>query len=167
MKIFLLLLLPILINATTLEEMYQNSSPGLGYDRLVILEKDSVYSGGITVVTESVGIKGSGAILDLQGESIYVSDSSGLDIDGCVLKNGGNAIYFTGDARGKITQCTFFSNQNGILSDYHNGIIDVTNSIFSNNLEYGFACSEETFRNLQYIDMYQNALGDYVEWCPG
>jgi hypothetical protein len=72
----------------------------------------------------------------------------------------------TGDAKSRVTHCTFYNNFNGILCDGHIGRVEVENSIFSNNTWYGFACSEETVRYLHYIDMYQNGLGDYVEWCP-
>jgi len=167
MKKLLFLFIPFLINATTLEQMFLSSGPGLGYDHLILLEKDSVYTGGITINSESVGIKGNGAIIDLVGHSIYVSGLSTFEIDGCVLKNGLNAIYLTSDARSKVTHCTFYGNLNGILCDGHIGYVEVENSIFSNNSSYGFACCEETVRSLQFINMYQNALGDYMEWCPG
>jgi len=167
MKKLLFLFIPFLVNATTLEQMFLSSGPGLGYDHLIILEKDSVYTGGITINSESVSIKGNGAIINLSGHSIYVSGLSTFEIDGCVLKNGQNAIFLTGDAKSKITHCTFYNNFNGILCDYHNGTIEIENSIFANNSEYGIACSEETVRKLHYINMYQNSLGDYVEWCPG
>jgi len=147
--------------------MFLSSGPGLGYDHLILLEKDSVYTGGITINSKSVSIKGNGAIIDLAGHSIYVSGLSIFEIDGCVLKNGQNAIYLTGDAKCKVTQCTFYGNFNGILCDGHTGYVEVENSIFSNNSQYGFACSEETSRKLHYIDMHQNTLADYMEWCPG
>jgi len=166
-KLLLLLFIPFLINATSLQQMFQTSGPGLGYDHLIILEKDSIYTGGITINGESVSIKGNGSVIDLSSQSIYVSGLSTFEIDGCVLKNGINAIYLTGDARSKVTHCTFYGNLNGILCDGHTGYVEVENSIFSNNSSYGFACCEETTRRLRYIDMYQNALGDYMEWCPG
>jgi parallel beta-helix repeat protein len=167
MKKIIFLLIPFLIDAATLEEKFLTSGPGMGYDHLLFLEKDSVYTGGITINSEAVSIKGNGAIIDLAGNTIYVSGLSTFEIDGCVLKNGDNAIYLTGDAKSRITQCTFYGNNNGILCDGHFGMVEVVNSIFSNNSYYGFACCEETARKLHYIDMYQNALGDYVEWCPG
>lgn len=163
----LVLLTPVFVFSTTLQDMYLSSGPGLGYDHIIELEKDSVYTGGITIISESVGIKGKGAIIDLEGHNIYVSGHSTLEIDGCVLKNGDNAIYLTGDAKCKVTQCTFHNNSNGIYCDTHTGMVEIKNSIFSNNSNYGFACSEETTRKLHYINMYQNGLGDYVEWCPG
>jgi len=47
MKKLLFLFIPFLVNATTLEQMFLSSGPGLGYDHLIILEKDSVYTGVI------------------------------------------------------------------------------------------------------------------------
>ena len=167
MKKILLILIPFIINATTLEQMYQNAGPGLGYERLILLEKDSVYTGGITIDSVSVGIKGNGAIIDLAGDSISVNGNVVFDMDACVIKGGYAGLVLRGDATSKISHCTFYGNQFGVLCDGHTGMIEMVNSIISNSLEYGFACCEETARKLHYIDMYQNGQGDYVEWCPG
>ena len=167
MKKLFFLLIPFLINATTLEDMFLTSGPGMGYDHLIILEKDSVYTGGITIVDESVGIKGNGAIIDLSGDTLYATGLAKFDIDGCVIINGFNALVLSGDAISKVSQCTFYGNSIGILCYAHTGMIEVANTIFANHSQYAFACCEETARKLHYIDMYQNALGDYVEWCPG
>jgi len=166
-KLLLLLFIPFLINATSLQQMFQASGPGLGYDHLIILEKDSIYTGGLIIIDESVGIKGNGAIIDLTGDSISIQGTAIFDIDACVIKGGYAGLILRSDAASKVTHCTFYGNQFGILCDGHTGYIEVENSIFSNNSSYGFACCEETTRRLRYIDMYQNALGDYMEWCPG
>ncbi len=167
MKKLLFVLIPFIVNAATLEDMFLASGPGMGYDYLIILEKDSVYTGGITITDESVGIKGNGAIIDLAGDSISIQGTAVFDIDACVVKRGYAGLVLRSDAASRVTQCTFYNNQFGILCDDHIGMIEVSNSIFSNNAQYGFACCEETSRILNYIDMYQNGLGDYVEWCPG
>lgn len=169
MKKLFILLIPFIINATTLEEMYLASGPGMGYDHLIILEKDSVYTGGITVTDKSVGIKGHGAHIDLNGASIEANGEAKIDIDACVITGGTNALFLKNISCAKISNCTFNGNQNAILCDKstHTGMIEVLNTILSNNSDYGFACSPYTIIKLHYIIAYQNAAYDYAKWCPG
>lgn len=165
-----LILLPLffaVISAGTLQQAYQNAQPGMGYDRLIILDPDSVYTGGLAISGEKVGIKGFGALIDLAGDSIFVSANSQIDLDGCVIINGSAGLAATGMVSGLITQCTFYNNGIGIHFRSTEGIIEVKNSIIANSSRYGFACEESSYRVLHYIDSYQNMLGDYVAWCPG
>jgi hypothetical protein len=165
--IFILLLSTIpYLHANLLQQAYLSSNPGLGYDRLIILDQDSIYTGGLIISDEKIGIKGHGAIIDLLGSSINVTGNSQIDLDGCVIINGSDAFHATGDVNSLITQCTFYGNQTGILFQ-STGVIEVVNTIISNSIEYGFACEKYSGRILHYIDMYQNAQGDYMEWCPG
>ncbi len=153
--------------AGTLQQAYQNAQPGLGYDKLIILDPDSIYTGGLSVNGEKVGIKGFGAIIDLGGDSIYVTGNSQIDLDGCVIINGTAGLAVSGAVSSLVTHCTFY--QNGIAIHFRSveGMIEVKNSILANSTRYGFACEESTFRILHYIDAYQNALGNYVDWCSG
>jgi len=163
----IIIFIPVLLFGTTLQDVYQSALPGIGYDRLITLNKDSVYTGGITVNNESVGIKGNGALINLNGDSISVIGNAVFEIDACIILNGNSGISLTGDAVGLITHCTFYGNQYGIHCDGHTGKIEVINTIISNSSRYGIATCEETATTLHYIDMYQNLLGDYVHWCPG
>ncbi|UCF64458.1 MAG: right-handed parallel beta-helix repeat-containing protein [bacterium] len=161
-----LVFLPWFLHAHTLQEMYNQAIPGLGYDRLIELERDSIYTGGLIISDESVGIRGQGALIDLQGSSISVNGESSIDIDGCIILNGYNGLYAQDDVTARISRCTFYQNDIGIhfMSEY--GYIEVVNTILTNNFSYGFACDERSMRVLHYIDAYQNLLGDYMEWCP-
>lgn len=152
--------------ATTLQEVYTNSLPGLGYDRLLILNADSVYNGGISINNETVGIKGNGAIIDLNSDSIYVFGESQIDIDGCVIINGKSGLAAHGIVNGLISHCTFYGNEIGIhfMSD---GMIEVVNTIISNSTRFGYACDETSTCILHYIDSYQNTQGNFMEWCSG
>jgi hypothetical protein len=170
-KLLLLTLLLFIIPAqilfaTSLQDAYINSNPGLGYDRLIILQADVVYTGGLSITNESIGIKGRGAILNLSGSSIYVTGDSKIEMDACVIINGSNGIHATGNAQVLLTQCTFYNNQNGIMFD-SDGIIEVLNTIISFNSQYGLACNENSTCILSYIDSYQNADGNFMKWCPG
>jgi len=164
--LFLLSIPAQILLATSLQEAYLNSNPGLGYDRLIILQRDVVYTGGLNITNESIGIKGRGAIINLSGSSIYISGNSMIELDACGIINGSNGIHATGNAKVFLTQCTFYNNQNGIMFD-SDGIIEVINTIISFSSQYGLACNENSTCILSYIDSYQNTEGDYMEWCPG
>ncbi|NNL22143.1 MAG: right-handed parallel beta-helix repeat-containing protein [Ignavibacteriaceae bacterium] len=154
--------------AGTLLEAYQSALPGMGYDKLIILHPDSVYYGGITITNEKVGIRGNGATIDLAGgSSIQVNGESVIEIDGCVIVKGSYGLHCEGEVSAYVTQCTFFGNTTGISYMSTVGTIEVYNTIISNNSQYGFACHENSYRILHYINSYANAGGDYVEFCPG
>jgi parallel beta-helix repeat protein len=155
------------LTAATLLEVYQQAQPGLGYDKLVMLEPDSIYTGGISITNQKVGIKGRGAIINLNGGSIIVSGESQIEVDGCVVINGGNGIYASGNVSCLVSQCTFYGNNVGIHFLSATGMVTVVNTIFSNNTQYGFACDQNSYRVLHYLDAYQNAQGNYKEWCSG
>ena len=59
--------------AGSLQDVYQSAQPRLGYDKLLILHPDSVYTGGLTITNEKIGIRGNGALINLQGYEITVS----------------------------------------------------------------------------------------------
>ena len=160
-------ILPGLLSAETLQQAYQNAAPGLGYGRLIILDPSTVYTGGLSIVNEKIGIKGQGAIIDLGGDAIVVSGRATIDLDACVIINGGRGLSLHGSVTTLVTNCTFYGNQIGIRCFSETGMIEVVNTILSNSSQYGFASCEEVARTLHYLDAYQNTLGDYVEWCPG
>jgi len=165
--VFFSFLIPLTGSTSTLQQMYSNASAGLGYDKLILLNRDSVYLGGLAITNQKVGIKGGGAIIDLQGGSISVTGNSAIDLDGCVVINGTSAIYATESVTARITQCTFYGNQIGIYFMALSGMIEVVNTILAHNTQYGFACDKATVRVLHFLDSYENLQGDFMEWCPG
>ena len=172
LKPFLIILLLLfggsLIRAGTLLEAYQNALPGMGYDKLIILDPNSVYTGGITITDEKVGIRGNGAMIDLVGGSqILVNGKSTIEIDGCVIVKGTYGLHCEGEVSAYISQCTFYANDIAISYMSTVGLIEVYNTIISNSNQYGFACHEDSYRILHYIDAYANTGGNYMEFCPG
>ena len=153
------------LNAATLQDVYDEATPGMGYQKLLELHRDSIYLGGILISNETVGIKGNGAIIDLQGGSISVTGLSTLDIDACIIINGNHGIDAQDAVTALVTHCTFYNNQIGISYMATSGQIEVINTILANNSQYGFACEEHSQRALHYINAYQNWGGDYMEWC--
>jgi len=162
----LVILTSLSFGTTNLQQVYSDALPGLGYDRLLILHPDSIYSGGISVTNEKIGIKGYGAIIDLAGDSIHVFGQSQIDIDGCVIINGSSGLAAHGNVNSLITQCTFYGNQIGVHF-MSSGCIEVVNTIISNNSRYGYACDETSVCILHFIDSYQNTQGNFMEWCSG
>jgi hypothetical protein len=166
--LFVLLFSSSLIRAGTLLEAYQNALPGMGYDKLIILHPDSVYSGGLTITNEKVGIRGNGATINLvSGGYINVTGESTIEIDGCVIVRGSYGIHCEGNVNAYISQCTFYNNNIAISYMTTMGSIEVFNTIISNSSQYGFACLEGATRKLYYIDAYLNTGGNYMEFCPG
>lgn len=153
--------------AGSLQEVYQNAGPGLGYDKLLVLHKDSLYTGGLTISNERVGIRGNGAVIDLLGGGIIVTGESLLEVDGCVFVDGHYALDISGTVDAIVSQCTFYSNTRAISYMSTQGSIEVSNTIITDSRQYGFACHEDSYRILHYIDMYENTGGDYMEFCPG
>jgi len=156
------------ISAGSLLDAYQNAQPGMGYDKLIILQKDSVYTGGLNIVNEKVGIRGNGAIINLVGgSSITVTGNSTIEIDGCILVRGSYGIHCDGNVNAYVSQCTFYANDIAISFMTTMGSITIFNTVIANSTEYGFACIEGSSRILSYIDAYQNLGGNYMEFCPG
>jgi hypothetical protein len=166
--LLILLFSSILVKAGSLLDAYQNALPGMGYDKLIVLHPDSVYTGGLNIVDEKVGIRGNGAIINLIGSSsIIVTGESNIEIDGCVIIRGTYGIHCDGNINAYISQCTFYENEIAISYMATMGSITVFNTVISNSSHYGFACHESSSRTLSYIDAYQNIDGDYMEFCPG
>ena len=162
-----ILIIPLLAHSSTLQQMYISASAGLGYDKMIELEGDSVYLGGLSITNQKVAIRGQGAIIDLQGSNISASGNAVIDLDGCVIINGNSALYATESVTSRITQCTFYGNQIAIHFMALSGMIEVGNTILAHNSQYGFACEKATARVLHFIDSYENLQGDFMEWCPG
>ncbi len=117
------------LHAETLRGAYDAAGPGLGFDKLVILEPGRIYTGGLLVgpllLPETgtfdsekgldVRIIGNGAVLDLAGGQICISYCENrLEIEDCVVLNGN--IRFRGMdwkpghiPQGKVDQVTFYA----------------------------------------------------------
>ena len=171
-KSFFMFFIPLLYlaavsSAGTLENAYQNASPGLGYDKLIILNPAEIYTGGLTIIDEKIGIKGNGSIIDLQGDQIQVTGNSVIEVDGCIIINGSYGLNMEGSINALVTHSTFYGNGMGIYYMCTAGLIEVYNTILANNTQYGFGCYEESQRILHFMDVYQNSGGNYMEYCPG
>jgi len=133
MRIPIVLALLALVSPTAavpLQAVFDRAPAGGGYDRYLVLETGTVYTGGLVIgptwdddrqmflVDEpgfDVRIVGNGAILDLAGQQICISFCRNrLDIEDCIVVRGG--IRFRGDHSpehdrrpvGSVRYCTFW-----------------------------------------------------------
>ena len=94
MKIFYrLLFLFSLIFGQTLEEAYQQAEANEGYDKYVLLDSNTIYTGGLGIYEGDVYINCNGAIIDLEegnGIWVYADEQypSSLEIQNCSIING-------------------------------------------------------------------------------
>ena len=129
-----------LLKATSLDEMYNNANPGEGYDKLIILEKDSVYSGGFIQDVQSVCIHGNGATVILSNSPILIIGSNKrLDIDHVIFISeaiGINFLDFKNDSYGNIINNTFYGKVDSINYLYCIQFEECTtnNSLIENNI---------------------------------
>lgn len=155
-------------SAETLLQAYNSASAGSGYDKLIILDHYTLYTGGLTLEDESVCIMSAGAIIDLQGGQIYVNSTATLDISGVVIKNGSNdeaALKYYYDIMSWVNQCTFYDNYIG-LQFWEGCDLKITSNIFAQSSQYGVYAHEYTDKWMSNNDAWQNPGGHYVEFCP-
>ena len=92
-RIYRLLFLFSLIMGATLEEAYQESGANEGYNKYVVLDANSIYTGGLGIYEGEVYINCNGSIIDLEGGNgiwVYADEQypSSLDIEFCTIING-------------------------------------------------------------------------------
>ena len=162
-----------ILPGVTLQSIYDESSPGNGYDKYVILETNVIYTGEIGIYEGSVFIEGNGAIVDLnEGLGLWVYADidypASLDMEYVTIINGGyNGLTLNGASTANISNCNFISNQFGIqIMDDTN--ISIKNCNFINNSQYGIAIRGTTAEHeISYSNFWNNDLGSggYNENC--
>lgn len=153
--------------AIPLQQAYSEATPGAGYDKLVFLNPDEVYTGGLHLLGETVCIISCGAEVDLQGSRIMVEPSALLDICGVVLTNSDSAaLKYSGAGVGWIDHCTFWGNYDCVYF-WDGADMTLTSNVFSFSSHYGVYCHEDAQRWMAFNDAWENAAGHYKEYCPG
>lgn len=153
-----------------LQDAYDAAGPGAGYDKMVYLDRYTMYTGGL-FIPDGVDacILSYGALVDLEGNSIGVGPRALLDISGVVLINsgGGPAIKYVDAGDGWVDHCTFSHNYDGLYF-WQGSEMRITSNIFYNSAHFGVACHQYSDRWMAYNDVWQNAEGDYMQWaCDG
>lgn len=155
--------------AVPLIQAYNNAAPGAGYDRMIVLDPETVYTGGLVIFNEAVCILSAGAQIDLRNSQILVNPTAMLDICGVVVRNGVNndAALKYGDVGTRwIDHCTFYDNYDGVRF-WDNSDMVLTSNIFSYSSHYGVYTHVDAERWMAFNDAWQNTSGNYKEWCPG
>ena len=162
------------LHGITLQSVFDESGPGNGYDKYVILEQNIIYTGEVGIFEGDVFIEGNGAIVDLNeglGIWVYAEEEypATLDIEYLTIIDGGyNGLTFNGTSTGYISNCNFIQNEFGIqIMDQVN--ISVKNCNFIDNSQYGIAVRGTTasFDQINYSNFWENGLGcgGYNENC--
>jgi hypothetical protein len=170
-KIFLsflmigVLVLPFTGFSISLNDVFQNAPAMAGYDKVLMLDPDSVYTGGITIWNQKVAIWGNGATIDLQNSSIIAIGTGVLDIDGCAIINGTAGINVNDEVHAIVSNCVLYNNYNGIEHNSTRAVIRVYNTIFIQNQHYGLYTKEENLTYLEYNVAFNNLDGHYMAGC--
>ena len=159
--------------AITLQEAFDNASNYEEYEKYLILEPESIYTGGIGIYEGDVYINCQGSVIDLEeGNGVWVYGDveypSSLHMEYCTITNGSYyGLSFGGMAVGNIINCNLINTNFGLkLFDVSD--VFVTNSIFSDNLTYGIGVyGENTTLETSYCILWNNLESDCMENCPG
>jgi parallel beta-helix repeat protein len=153
--------------ALKFQDVYDQAGPGEGYDKLVVLDPNETYTGRCDVLEGKKScIRGNGAVIDLDfGQVVASGAGTELMITGCCLVNGNAAIAIQNGAAGIVDGNTVCKSSKGIQA-WLSASCTVKNNIFYGN-DYGVAREQNTSVAILYNDVYNNAMGNYVYWCPG
>ena len=152
--------------AVTLQQAFDQAGPGAGYDRIVYLDRETAYTGGLELSDGNYCIISSGAVVDLEGSRIIVNSSATLDISGVALANSDSAaLKFTSNGHGWVDHVTFCWNYDGLYF-WQGSDLKITSSIFANSARYGVYCYNDCDRWMAFNDAWSNLGGDYREYCP-
>ena len=173
MKFFLSLILLIsTLFCVSLQDIFDNASGNSEYDKYIVLEPNTIYTGGIGIYEGDIYINCQGSVIDLEeGNGIWVYADveypSSLDIEYCTITNG---IYyglsFGGMSEGSIINCNFINTNFG-LKLFDDSNVFVTNSIFANNNSMGIGIyTAIPILDANYL-LFWNNTDDCLENCPG
>ena len=162
--------------AATLQSVYDAAGAGEGYDKLLVLNPNETYTGGLCVLQGKKScIRGNGALCNLEGGQIYVSQpGTQLDITGCCLYNGGGtgAIFVADNGSANIDGNTICKSGTGLYiwsfgsAPVKNNII-YKNTLSSGNM-VGIASHQSTSSlSILYNDVDGHPGGNYMYYCPG
>ncbi len=152
--------------AIPLQQAFDEAVPGAGYDRIVYLDQEFLYTGGLTLSDGNYCLISSGAVVDLEGSRIIVNPTATLDVSGLVLTNSDSAaLKYSGAGQGWVDHVTFYGNYDGLYF-WQNSVMKITSCIFSDQSHYGVFCHQTCERWMAYNDAWANAAGNYKELCP-
>ena len=168
---FIIFLMSILYS-TTLQEAFDDASSYGEYEKFLVLEPNTIYTGGIGIYEGDVYINCMESVIDLEsGNGIWIyADAeypSSLDIEHCTITNGlYYGLSFGGMSEGNVINCNFINTNFG-LKLFDESDVFVTNSIFTNNNSMGIGIyTAIPILDANYL-LFWNNEDDCLENCPG
>ena len=171
------ILLSSLAMCTSMQDVYNNATSQNGYDKYLILDSNTIYTGGLGIFEGDVFIKGNGATINLDdsgGLWAFADEEypASLSVEYCSIINssfdGGFGMSYAGSATGTIRNCNFVNNDMGIKL-FDNADVEIINCNFVNNIVYGVGLygHELIDTPISYSNGWDNGEEDYMENCPG
>jgi hypothetical protein len=162
-----------LAGAKSLQQAYDEAGSGEGYDKLLVLDPNVTYTGGVGFAQGKKScIRGNGAVCDLQNNQVFISQS-GTEalITGCCFINGTNgdaAIAVQDGAKATIDGNTICKNNADAVKVWDGSSATIKNNILYGSSRYGITAHENSYSIVQilYNDVH-NASANYMYWCPG
>ena len=161
-----------ILYSTTLQEAFDNASSYGEYEKFLVLEPNTIYTGGIGIYEGDVYINCMESVIDLEsGNGIWIyADAeypSSLDIEHCTITNGlYYGLSFGGMSEGNVINCNFINTNFG-LKLFDESDVFVTNSIFTNNNSMGIGIyTAIPILDANYL-LFWNNEDDCLENCPG
>ena len=156
----------------TLEEAYQQAGANEEYDKYVVLDSNSIYTGGLGIYEGDVYINCNGSTIDLEGGNgiwVYADESypASLDIEYCTITN---SLYyglsFGGKSKGYIKNCNLINTNFGVKL-FDESDVEIINSIFASNNSVGLGMyTEIPTLYISHCLFWENE-DDCMENCPG
>jgi hypothetical protein len=157
---------PAVAGVSTLLDAFNAASPGSGYDTLVTLDRDTIYTGGLTLPAGNHCIIGNGALVNLQASSVQVGDGVSLDVSGVSFTNGTYGLDISGTGVGHVECCNFINNNDGLRA-WDTASVTLLSCNFVDNDHYGVYRYEYALVHNAYNNAWGNTANDYVYYCPG
>ena len=177
MRIFVVLsvsftLLAAAAAAKTLQQAYDEAGPGDGYDKLLVLNPATTYTGGCNLLQAKKScIRGNGALCDLQDGAVLATGSgTNLHISGCCLidcneYSGAVAVY--DGATATVDGNTICKGNMGVVV-WLLSTATIKNNIIFGNAKYGIGKHENSpTLTILYNDVHNNTGGNYMYLCSG
>ncbi|UCE27646.1 MAG: hypothetical protein JSW52_02525 [Candidatus Coatesbacteria bacterium] len=157
--------------AVDIQDAYDACGPANGYDKYLVLNPATTYTGELTVDTgKDSCIKGNGAVIHLDNNGRITASGSGteLDIDHTVIygNGSGQGVRVDTGAKAAIDFCTIDNLNFGVLV-WDNSTTYVKNSITTNHNGYGVGYEDTANVNISYTDSWNNGQGNYGKYCEG
>jgi hypothetical protein len=151
--------------AVTLQSMYDQAVPGEGYDKLVILQRGQVYTGGLTVAGGTCCIRGNDAVCMAGGFDIAVSAGATLDLFDTVI-TGHRGVWYHEGSQGIVRGNTIYDGFFGIRA--FSAEVTIENNVVAYHDGVGIAADTTVMEPyIRYNDVWNNQKGNYMSYCSG